>query len=310
MTRAPFYDETADAPTGGSATWLTTDDGVTIRAGYWPHEQPRGTVFFFTGRCEFIEKYGRNASEFARRGLAVVAVDWRGQGLSDRLLKDPNTGHVDKFQDYQRDVRALLAYAEEIDAPKPWFMLGHSMGGAIGLRALIDGHAFKAAAFSAPMWGIVIAPSLRQLSQVLPRVATSLGFGGRYAPTTGGASYLLTAEFEDNQLTTDPEAWAHMQDLARLQPRFQLGGPSLTWLAEALAETRALAAAPRPNVPMHVSVGTEEEIVQIDAIEAMAADWPGATIEVIKGAEHELLMERADVRLPFIDRIVATFGLD
>ena len=52
-----------------------------------PPERPRGTVVLLTGRGEFIEKYATEVvGELLERGFAVVALDWRGQGLSDRPL--------------------------------------------------------------------------------------------------------------------------------------------------------------------------------------------------------------------------------
>ena len=89
----------------------------------------------FPGRTEYIEKYGDCAAEFTGRGFAFLAVDWRGQGLADRLLDDVRVGHVDQFTDYQHDVQATLDLAADLNLPKPWFVIGHSMGGAIGLRA-------------------------------------------------------------------------------------------------------------------------------------------------------------------------------
>ena len=59
---------------------------------------------------------------------------------------------------------AFRAALEGLGAPKPWFLIGHSMGGAIGLRALHDGLPVQAAAFSAPMWGIAMHPALRAIS--------------------------------------------------------------------------------------------------------------------------------------------------
>jgi pimeloyl-ACP methyl ester carboxylesterase len=79
----------------------------------------QGTVLLFPGRTEYIEKYGLTAVSFATRGYAVASVDWRGQGLADRLIDDPLKGHVEKFSDHQRDVRAFLQAVEDLNLPKP-----------------------------------------------------------------------------------------------------------------------------------------------------------------------------------------------
>lgn len=104
-------------------------------------------MLLFPGRTEYVEKYGPAAGELAARGYATLTVDWRGQGLADRPLKDANTGHVARFSDYQKDIAALLDHAVREKLPKPWFLLTHSMGGAIGLRALYNALPVKAVAF-------------------------------------------------------------------------------------------------------------------------------------------------------------------
>ena len=77
METAPFFAEIADAPEGGRAHWLVAEDGVRIRIGHWVPADAAGTVLLFPGRTEYIEKYGRAARDFATRGFAMAAVDWR-----------------------------------------------------------------------------------------------------------------------------------------------------------------------------------------------------------------------------------------
>ncbi len=308
MQEAPFHADLADGPEGGRALWLTARDGVRIRAGLWPVDGAAGTVFLFPGRCEYIEKYGRTARDIAARGYATLAIDWRGQGLADRLLNDPYIGHVRRFSDYQLDVAALIDFARAEGLPKPWVLLAHSMGGCIGLRTLIEGGPFAAAAFSAPMWGIRVGPEMETLSKFVPVVAAWLGFGSRRTPTTGAPSYLLDTPFEDNLLTTDPEMWAYMVAQNRAVERFRLGGPSLNWLAEALAECRRLSRAPRPDLPAHASVGAQERIVLDGVVESMMKGWSRGSFTRIPGAEHELLMEKPATRAGFLDRAFATFA--
>lgn len=173
MHAAPLFDDVAGGPEGGAAWWLTAADGVRIRVAAWTCEGPHGTVLLFPGRTEYIEKYGRAARDLAACGYATLVVDWRGQGLSDRITGDPMSGHVLHFSDYQHDVTAMTDAARRLDLPRPWHLLAHSMGGAIGLRAVMQGLEVKACAFSSPMWGIRMAHALRP-------VAWSLSWGSRH----------------------------------------------------------------------------------------------------------------------------------
>lgn len=305
MTPAPFHAELADAPPGAVAVWLKPG-AMRIRVAWWKAGD-RGTVMLLPGRTECIEKYGRAAGDLVRRGYSVITIDWRGQGLADRALPDPMSGHVGDFAEYQQDLDAMLAEADRAGLPQPRFLLAHSMGGCIGLRALIRGLPFRAAVFSAPMWGISMASWLRPVAQVVTAIAAPLGLAHRYAPTTGPETYLLQAPFEGNVLTTDREMWAYMRDQVRAEPRFALGGPSLAWLGAALAECAALAGQPAPNVPAICALGTAEKVVDVPPVHLRMAGWSSGQLDLYPGAEHEIMMETPAVRARFFNRAAALF---
>ncbi len=308
MDAAPFHAGLADGPEGGHALWLRTSDGLRIRLGVWP-KGARGTVLIFPGRTECLEKYGRPARELAAMGLASVAFDWRGQGLADRLLPDPMSGDVGRFSDYQRDLAAGLAAVRALGLPGPLYLLAHSMGGCIGLRALIEGLPVRAAAFTGPMWGIPPNPLLAPLARMISGTAVLAGQGHRYAPGTGPEAYLLSAGFENNNLTTDREMWDWMKAQVVAVPALALGGPSMRWAAAALAECRSLARATLPAVPALIAYGSRERIVDPGAIRRTAARWPGARLLEIAGAEHEVLMEGAEKRSALYREIAAIYGV-
>lgn len=303
---APFHADVAEAPAGATCAWLETSDGVRLRAAHW-RAGAKGTVLLFPGRTEYIEKYGPAAGEFAARGYAMATVDWRGQGLADRLLEERAPGHVGLFADYQRDVAAFVGYLRAEALPEPWFLVGHSMGGCIGLRALHHGLAVRAVAFSAPMWGIRMHPGLRPLAWTMATFGPATGFGDRLVPSTSPMTYVLEAPFEGNFLTRDRAMYEFMQHQLTRHPDLAIGGPTLTWLREALRETRALARLPSPPLPCLTMLGRAERIVHIGAIHERMARWPGAAFDLVDGAEHELMMEVPAIRARFYDRVAALF---
>ncbi len=297
---APFHADLAEGPDGGQAWWVKADDGVRIRVGHWPGGD-KGTVLLFPGRTEYIEKYGRFACDLRDRGYGTFAIDWRGQGLADRVSDDPMLGHVGTFADYQADVDAALGVAKALNLPKPWFMIAHSMGGCIGLRSLHDGIPVAAAAFSAPMWGIRIATAMRPLAWVLSRLEGPLGFGNRYAPTTGAVSYIASTPFQDNHLTCDADMYDYMQAQLEKEPRFLLGGPSVHWFKEAMVECNDLRDLPRPNLPAVTYLGTAETVVHTGAVHEVMRGWPDGKLTMYPDALHEIPMESAPIRTAFID---------
>ena len=304
---APLFTDVCPGPDTGAAYWATTSDGVRVRLAVWTKKDARGTVLLFPGRTEYVEKYGSTAGEFADRGLATIAIDWRGQGLADRLLDEPRTGHVPDFIDYQRDVAALVALAAELGLPKPYFLLAHSMGGAIGLRALVDGLDVQAAAFTAPMWGIRIATHMRPIAWAMGQIMPALGKGHQLPPTLTLDSYVTIAPFEDNMLTTDPAMFKMMQDQLDAHPEMALGGPSFIWLNQALEETTALAARPAPSIPCVTFLGTNERIVHVPRINDRMDSWANGELVMVQDGEHEVLMEKPDMRTPILDKIATVF---
>lgn len=304
---APFRSDLAEGPEGGRAEWLRPPDGRRIRVGIWA-EGSKGTVLILPGRTEYAEKYGRAAADFAARGYASVAVDWRGQGMADRALADPMVGHVQQFAEYQRDLDTVMARVGTLGLPEPLFLVAHSMGGCIGLRGLMRGLPVRAAAFSAPMWGISMAAWMRPVAQVIAQMSVWTRQAHRYAPTTGGKSYLLANPFQDNVLTTDPDMWDYMKRQTAAEPAFGLGGPSLGWLHAALAECADLSTLPSPDVTTICALGTAEKVVDVAPIHLRMARWPKGRLDLYAGAEHEVMMEAPAHRGRFFDECAALFA--
>ncbi len=299
MQSADLYTDIANGPDGGAAYWTETIDKVRLRLGLWPaaqDTQAAGTVLLFPGRTEYIEKYGHVAEDLAAQGYATLTIDWRGQGLSQRFCDRRLVGHVLDFDEYQLDLAAMLEAAEALELPRPFYLLAHSMGGCIGLRALHEGLDVKAAAFSAPMWGISIAPHMRPLAWISSWLSHHGGKGHILAPGTEIESYVTTAVFDDNQLTKDADMFSMMQQQATAQPELLLGGPSMSWLYAALVETRALARLPAPPHPAVTFLGTDERIVDPRPIHRRMAGWQSGELMLIEGSEHEVLMEVPQTR--------------
>jgi lysophospholipase len=288
---------------------MTTSDDVRVRVGLWPAADAttRGTVLLFPGRTEYIEKYGDTACELAKRGFATLAIDWRGQGLADRLLDEPRIGHVAEFSDFQKDIAAMLRAARALDLPRPYNLLAHSMGGAIGLRAVMEGLAVQACAFTGPMWGIFMPPIMRPIGWLMSHVGPAIGFGGHLTPNTTLDYYVLTQGFDGNLLTHDSDMYRMMQDQLNAHMDLGLGGPSLTWLRESLNECKTLADRAPPDVPCLTLLGSDEAIVDCQAIRDRMRDWPRGKLEIIQDAHHEVLMETPAIRTPVFDRLEALF---
>ena len=307
MTEAPLYNDVAMGPAAGRAHWLIAPDGIRVRLAVWNAQAPRGTVFLLPGRTEYVEKYGLAATTLAAAGYATLSIDWRGQGMADRALPDRMAGHVGDFAEYQTDLDTALVFAKARGLPEPYYMLAHSMGGCIGLRHLFRAKAFKAAAFSAPMWGIVIVNWMRPLTGLIGAAARIFAFDTRYAPGTGPTTYVTDFPFAGNTLTTDPDMWEYMRQQALAQPALSLGGPTFGWLRAALNECHALQQITSPALAAIVGLGRNERIVDTAPILKRMAKWRGGRLDLYDASEHEVMMELPAIRDRFLASAVALF---
>ncbi|NOX74698.1 MAG: alpha/beta hydrolase [Alphaproteobacteria bacterium] len=307
MNTAPLYNDSAQGPKDGIARWAEADDGVRLRMVFWGMDAANGTVLIFPGRTEFAEKYGRTAQAFQDRGFATATIDWRGQGLSDRLAPNRKLGHVDQFTDYQNDVEALMQAMQAQGLPEPYYLCAHSMGGTIGLRSLQNGLAVKRTVFSAPMWGLTIDPLWRPLVQAVAKGGQAVGLGAEFAPGTGPLNYLQSHDYTDNVLTSSKESWGYLTGLVGASPGLEIGGPSVQWLHAALTETKELAAMTPPDHEVFGLIGSDETVVNRRDVIDYFARWPGAQINIFTGARHEILMESTAIRKRAHDMIDAFY---
>ena len=287
---SPLFNDVSHGPADCSAFWVITDDKVRIRVGLWRAKSPTGTVFICPGRSEYIEKYGKTAKLFTEHGYTSVSLDWRGQGLADRLVSNTLLGHVDTFSDYSKDLDSVIKWAQNFELPKPWFVLGHSMGGAIILRALHQNKHFDAVAFSCPMWGIKLSPALRIFAFFYGNLAKILKIDKNFAPSTSEKGY-FDENFADNPLTNDHDSWRYLLDQVNKYPSLKLGGPSVRWVHSALKETFQLSKLPSPKIPCITFLAEDERIVDPIRVRNRMEAWSNGELNFVPSARHEVLMD-------------------
>jgi lysophospholipase len=298
MTDAPLFTDIARAPEGGRAVWRTCSDGVRIRVATWK-KGTKGTVLIFPGRTEFIEKYGPVVHSILERGYSAAVVDWRGQGLADRIAKNPQLGHVKHFHDFQMDVDELLNAVQDAGLPTPNTLMAHSMGGTIGLRALHNGLQVQKAVFSAPMWGIYVAPMLRVPAKLISSIGPRIGFANRFSPNSSSKNYVQITPFDGNTLTNDADTYNWLTSQLDAHPELGIGGPSINWLHQAFVECAKLRRMPPPAHECLCFLGSREAIVAPRAIIKIMNAWPNGKLVHVDGAQHEVLMEEPHVLKQF-----------
>jgi len=228
------------------------------------------------------------------RGFAVATFDWRGQGLSDRALSDRRKGYVRNFSEYLTDLEAIMDQVVLPDCPPPIFALGHSMGGAVAIRACHDGARwFERVVLSAPM---ISLPSHAKMSVAGPfaRIFRMFGGGKAFVPSSKEAQTADNQDFLGNVLTSDPVRFARNAAILEEEPELGLGPPTVAWADAALRMMKRFADpnyAGRIRQPILLVAAGRDQVVSTPAIEAFGSQLLAGRHLILAGAKHELLQE-------------------
>ena len=158
-----------DAMTGGGTTWLTMADGQQLFLRDWSGRATHNAVLIVHGLGEHSGRYDALAKWFVSHGYAVRSYDQRGHGR-----KPGRRGALRHSDDLLRDLTAVYEnYA--IHSGRHPLLLGHSMGGLVALRAVLDGRVEPSGlVLSSPALRSFEPLWLRRLAAVLARVLPNL----------------------------------------------------------------------------------------------------------------------------------------
>lgn len=290
----------------------TAPDGTRLRIGHWPSANGgHRRIVLCHGRTEFLEKYAETIGELTARGFEIWSMDWRGQGASDRALKNPHKGHIDRFERYLADLDWFFnSFIGPSDGET--LLMAHSMGGHITLRAVLEGR-IEPDRFilSAPMIDLPIGGAGRYTTRGLCRIMTGIGLGGRYVVGTGDYDP-ASVKFDDNPLTGDRRRFEAIHAAIAANPVVAMGGPTFGWLNATFQSVRVLRGlsetSPR-TCPILMLTPLEDTVVSVTAQTSVSTALPDCEQVRIAAARHETLHETDTIRQQFweaFDRFTAT----
>ncbi len=138
-----------------------------------PEEEPKAVMALVHGLGEHGGRYPHLVDHLVSKGYAIYALDHRGHGRS------PNFGsaHVNNFSEFRGDVMAFIDMVKAKEPNRPFFLMGHSMGGCIALNTVLhQAPELTGLIASAPAVGqLDIPPVLLFISKLLSRFWPSLG---------------------------------------------------------------------------------------------------------------------------------------
>jgi lysophospholipase len=294
-------------PDNAVAGYLTARDGKQLRyARFAATGRPlKGTVVVLPGRNECIEKYFETIADLSRRGLASAILDWRGQGGSDRLIRDRHRGHVSDFRLYVRDLEQFFEEVVLPDCRGPYYALGHSTGSLIALMAApVMLNRIRRMVLVAPLIGLHGMPfsvgSVSKLASTLYWV----GFGRSYMGR--GRRAIIPLPFAGNKVTTDLIRYQRNVGIYEANPQLAIGGPTVSWVRAMFRAARQVqdpAFKARIQIPTLFVAAGADTIVSTPAVEAYARTLRSGALLTIDGSRHEILQE-ADL---YREQLLAAF---
>lgn len=254
--------------------------------------EAKGSFIVCPGRAEYIEKYASVITELNNRGFDVLIVDQRGQGMSSRFGKDYELGDIDNFDNASKHIAGAFEFVKQ-DLRPPYYILSHSMGGAITLNALIKDYLkdIKAAIFVSPMWGLGHIFMMRNIINTL----CLLGQAKKVAP--GLNPKWVASEFKNNDLTHDTKNFARNNALMLKDARLRIGGPTNHWIKESfgMIDNFTENNIKKINFPILIINADMETVVDKKAQAKIASYFSNVAFSTLSDAKHEILMETPKV---------------
>ncbi len=244
-------------------------------------EPVKGVIVIIHGAAEHHGRYKWLVEMWRLSGYHVVMGDLPGQGTSTR-----RRGHIKSFDEYIKEVNIWITEAKKFGVPL--FLLGHSMGGLVVIRALQEKHhEIKAVILSSPCLGILFKPNkaIELASKGLNMIAPSFKVDSKLSVeiATRNKSVQELDENDSLYVTKVSVRWYRELIKAMEEAQNQVGKFQ--------------------QVPLLLMQGGEDKIVdkslvkkwfnKVDLLEKNYKEWKGLYHEIFSEPERDLVFETA-----------------
>jgi alpha-beta hydrolase superfamily lysophospholipase len=260
---------------------LKTSDQTDLFVKDWllgVETEKRGAVLIVHGLGEHCERYARLAEFLNENGFDVRGCDQRGHGKSSG-----NRGEIPHENALLEDAKFVYDDFAQNHAEKP-FLLGHSMGGAVAVRAAVD-------KFITPRGLILSSPAITAKLSLSEKIQLKLG---RLTPNIA-VSNGLKVEYisHDKQVVEDYKNDELVHD--KITPRLA------NFIIDSGQET--LKKAVDFHIPTLLLIAGKDHLVDAGGAKQLFAKLPkdNATMHIYENLYHEIFneteIERAEVLL-------------
>jgi alpha-beta hydrolase superfamily lysophospholipase len=256
------------------------EGGLKIVFRSWhPDDTARAIVVIVPGFNAHSGYYEWVAEQFVADGLAVYAVDLRGRGNSDG-----ERFYVEAFEDYVRDVEAVMAVVKSREPNLPLFLLGHSAGGVVACLYTLD--------HQAELTGLICESFAHELPA--PDFALAVFKGLSHV-----APHAHILHLPNERFSRDPKAVEAMDNDPLIADETQ---PAQTMAAMVRADQRLKREFPLITLPVLILHGTADKNTRPSGSQHFY-DMAGSTDKTLKlyeGGFHDLLND-IDKELVIVD---------
>lgn len=247
------------------------------------------------GRAEFFGKYIEMIYDLKDLGMTIYTIDHRGQGLSERMLDDPEKGYVKNFDDYLEDFNRFLRKIVRPNNHRKVFFITHSLGGNILLNYLIKFQEkiqvnVAGIALSSPMIAI---KTNYYVVQAYAKFKTATDY-----IDDSNTTYEITYADNNNDITSSDIRYQMIKNMFDLFPKAKLGGSTANWLKETSSAGRFIQknAELLPNVPLILLQAEKDQKLDPEAQQEMCSNAPNCKLILMKNSEHDVYMEKDIIR--------------
>jgi lysophospholipase len=244
-------------------------------------EQPKGVIVIVHGACEHHGRYKWLVEMWKLSGYHVLMGDLPGQGTTTR-----RRGHIQSFDEYIIEVNEWLKEAKKFGLPL--FLIGHSMGGLVVIRALQEKHhEVKAVILSSPCLGILYKPNkaLELASRGLNVIAPSFKVDSKLNVEIATRNKAVQDSDENDSLYVTKVSVRWYRELIKA-------------MEEAQKQVNKF-----QDVPLLLMQGGEDKIVdkslvkqwfnKVDILEKTYKEWKGLYHEIFSEPERDEVFETA-----------------
>jgi acylglycerol lipase len=264
--------------TPGYSEGYCRQDGLNIFYRQYKAGNEKAIMVIAHGLGEHSGRYLNVINRMVPKGITIFALDFRGHGKSEG-----KRGHVLSFNEYLSDLHSMFGVALKEKKPDmKSFLLGHSLGGLIGINYAIRGQeTFDGFIISSPSLGLTV--KVPAAKAVLGKVMSSAWPG-----------LSLNNELDASKISHDEKVVAAYKNDPLVHDRV-----TARWFTEFLTAMETAAnRASEIKLPCLMQLAGDDHIVNAEASKAFFEKIfsQDKTLRVYEGLYHEIFNEREEKR--------------